>query len=260
MLKNSFNFSKFMFIFMAIFLLLPLVVLVAYSFNDGKNTWTGFSFRWYEILLTRKPALWQAFFNSMIVAFVSAIIATVIGTFMAISLNWYDFKLKKFVKSINYLPFVLPEIVVALSLAILFSTMKLNLGLINVILAHVSFTVPFVTLMVLARLDEFDNSLLEAASDLGAKQEQILTKVIIPSAFPGIVSGFVTAITLSLEDFVITAFVGSVGSTTLPVAINNAIRKDPDSNVVYALSVILIFGTILIAFMAKRFLKYLVKR
>lgn len=252
--------SKIVFILTVIFLLLPLVVLVLYSFNDGKNSWTHMSLRWYKILFERKPQLWVAFRHSIIVAIVSGLLATTIGTLMAIGLNWYRFKLKPYLQSILFMALILPDIIVGLSLAILFSSWRMNLGLLNVILAHVSFNIPFVTLIVLARLDEFDNSILEVANDLGANEWQRLTRVILPIAAPGIISALITAITLSLEDFVITVFVGSVGSTTLPVAINNAIRKDPDSNVVYALSVLLISGTVLLAISVRRFLKHLVKR
>ncbi len=252
--------SRIVFTLTVIFLLLPLLVLVLYSFNDGKNSWTHLSLRWYKILFERKPQLWGAFHHSIIVALVSGLFSTAIGTLMAIGLNWYRFKLKPYIRSVIFLALILPDIIVGLSLAILFSSWKMNLGLVNVILAHISFNIPFVTLMVLARLDEFDNSILEVASDLGANEWQRLTRVILPIASPGIISAFITAVTLSLEDFVITVFVGSVGSTTLPVAINNAIRKDPDSNVVYALSVLLISATVLLAVCVRRFLKYLVKR
>ncbi|MGL4524274.1 MAG: ABC transporter permease [Spirochaetia bacterium] len=252
--------SRTIFIMTAIFLLLPLFILVLYSFNDGKNTWTHLSLRWYKILFERKPQLWIAFRHSLVVALVSGIMATAIGTLMAIGLNWYKFRIKSYLFGMIFLALILPDIIVGLSLAILFSSLKLNLGLMNLILAHISFNIPFVTLIVLARLDEFDNSILEVSNDLGANEWQKLTKVILPIAAPGIVSALITAITLSLEDFVITVFVGTVGSTTLPVAINNAIRKDPDSNVVYALSVIMISGTVLIAVSARKFLKYLVKR
>lgn len=252
--------SRMIFILTTIFLLVPLVVLVLYSFNDGKNSWTHMSLRWYEILFQRKPQMWIAFGHSIVVALVSSLFATMIGTLMAIGLNWYQFKLKPYIRSALFMSLILPDIIIGLSLAILFSSWKLNLGLVNVILAHISFNIPFVTLIILARLDEFDNSILEVTSDLGANEWQRLTRVILPIAAPGIISAFITAITLSLEDFVITVFVGSVGSTTLPVAINNAIRKDPDSNVVYALSVLLISGTVLLAISVRRFLKYLVKR
>ncbi|WDI35688.1 ABC transporter permease [Entomospira entomophila] len=251
--------SRVVFILTAIFLIAPLLILIAYSFNGGKNSWTGFSLRWYEILFTRKEMLWQAFFNSILVSITAGIMATIIGTLSAIGLHWYRFRTKHYIQVSNFIALVLPEIVVGLSLAIFLTSLKINLGLGNVILAHVAFIIPFVTLMVLARLDEFDGSIIEAAEDLGAKDLQILTKVIIPIAKPSIIGGFVTGVTLSLEDFVITLFVGGVGSTTLPVAINNTIRKDPDSNVVYALSVILIAGTVLLVFTARRFLKYIVK-
>jgi spermidine/putrescine transport system permease protein len=251
--------ARVIFILTIIFLLLPLVILVLYSFNDGKNSWTHFSLRWYTILFQRKPLLWLAFKNSILVALASGLVATVIGTLAAIGLHWHQFSYKRYTQAIIFLPLVLPEIIVGLSLAILFSSIKLNLGLGNVILAHISFNIPFVTLMVLARLSEFDNTLIEASADLGANEVNRLFRVILPIAMPGIVSGFVTAVTLSLEDYIITLFVGSVGSVTLPVAISNSIRKDPDSNVVYALSVLLIAGTVLIAFSVRKFLKHLVK-
>ncbi|MCL2520428.1 MAG: ABC transporter permease [Spirochaetaceae bacterium] len=254
------KFSRIIFILTAIFLLLPLVILVATSFNDGRNSWTFFSLRWYRILFTSRPFLWEAFFNSIIVALISAAIATIIGTAAAIAINWYKFKLKTYVQSVNLIALVMPDIVIGLSLAILFSSMSLNLGLFNIILAHISFCIPFVTLIVLARLAEFDVNLLEAADDLGANEWQTLSRVILPMMVPAIIASFITAVTLSLEDFVVTSFVGAVGSTTLPVAINNAIRRDPDANVVYALSVIMIGGTILLAFCSKRFLKQLVQR
>ncbi|NIZ19290.1 ABC transporter permease [Entomospira culicis] len=251
--------SKVVFIMTAVFLIAPLLILIAYSFNGGKNSWTGFSLRWYEILFTRKENLWLAFFNSIIVAITAGVIATAIGTLSAIGLHWYTFRTKSYLQVTNFIALILPEIVVGLSLAIFFASLNLNLRLGNVIIAHVAFILPFVTLMVLARLDEFDSGIIEAAEDLGAKDSQILTKVILPIAKPSIIGSFVMGVTLSLEDFVITLFVGSVGSTTLPIAINNTIRKDPDSNVVYALSVILIAGTVLLAFSARRFLKYMVK-
>lgn len=251
--------SRVVFILTTIFLIAPLIILVAYSFNDGKNSWTGFSLRWYNILFTRKEALWQALLNSIIVAVTAGMLATTIGSLSAVGLHWYNFRTKSYIQVTNFIALVLPEIVVGLSLAIFLASLKLNLGLFNVILAHVAFILPFVTLMVLARLDEFDGAIVEAAEDLGAKDGYILTKVIIPMAKPGIIGSFVTGVTLSLEDFVITLFVGGVGSTTLPVAINNTIRKDPDSNVVYALSVLLIAGTVLLAISARKFLRYMVK-
>jgi spermidine/putrescine transport system permease protein len=204
--------------------------------------------------------LWEAFFNSLFVAFVSAAIATIIGTIAAIAINWYQFKLKVYIQTVNLVALVMPDIVIGLSLAILFSSLSLNLGLGNVVLAHIAFNIPFVTLIVLARLAQFDVNLLEASDDLGANEWQTLTKVILPITMPAVIASFITAVTLSLEDFVVTSFVAAVGSTTLPIAINNAIRRDPDANVVYALSVIMIVGTILLAFAAKRFLKYLVQR
>jgi spermidine/putrescine transport system permease protein len=132
----------------------------------------------------------------------------------------------------------------------------MQLGLATILIAHISFNLPFVFLMVMARLDEFDFSIIEAAHDLGANEIQTLLKVTIPVCMPGIVSGFLTAVTISLEDFVITYFVTGPGSSTLPIYIYSAIRFGV-SPVINALSVVMIFGTVLLTFLLRNFLKYI---
>jgi spermidine/putrescine transport system permease protein len=151
---------------------------------------------------------------------------------------------------------VLPEIIIGVSLSVFFAGVKMNLGLLTIYIAHVSFNLPFVFLMVMARLDEFDFSIIEAAHDLGANEAQTLLKVTIPVCMPGIISGFLTAVTLSLEDFVITYFVAGPGSTTLPIYIYSAIRFGV-SPVINALSVVMIFGTVMLTYLLRNFLKYI---
>lgn len=255
--RRPFSLSELIFISTLIFLFLPLFVLILYSFNSAKSMhWTGFSFIWYEQLFVNSRNLWRAFWNSMLIASTSAATATVLGTLGAIGVNWYRFRIRSYSQIVSFLPMVLPEIIIGVSLSVFFSGIGLKLGLLTIFIAHTTFNLPFVFLMVMARLDEFDFSIIEAAADLGATERQTLTKVTIPICMPGIVSGFLTAITISLEDFVITYFVAGPGSSTLPLYIYSAIRFGI-SPVINALSVVMILGTVLLTYLLRNFLKYI---
>ncbi|MDR0476294.1 MAG: ABC transporter permease [Treponema sp.] len=255
---KRFSFSNMVFAVTMIFLFMPLVILVFYSFNESRGMkWNGFSLKWYERLFSERE-LWRSFWNSIIIAVTSAATATVIGTFGAIGINWYRFKLRNYIQTISFLPMILPEIIIGVSLAIFFSGAGIPLGLFTIFIAHTSFNLPFVFLMVMARLDEFDFSIIEAAHDLGANDRQILSRVTIPVCMPGIISGMLTAITLSLEDFIITFFVAGPGSSTLPVFIYSAITKRGGmESVISALSVVMILGTVLLTYLLRNFLKYI---
>lgn len=256
-MKKRSSFSKNVFITTIIFLCMPLFVLVLYSFNESKSgSWTGFSLKWYIKLFADSPQLWRAFGNSAIVALSSALVATVIGTLGAVAVNWYSFRLRKYLRTITFLPMILPEIIIGVSLLVFFSGIGLRLSLFTVFVAHVSFNLPFVFLLVLARLEEFDFSIIEAARDLGASERQTLLRVILPISMPGIISGFLTAVTLSLEDFVITFFVTGPGATTLPLYVYSAIRFGV-SPVINALSVVMILGTVVLTWSTRNFLKYI---
>jgi spermidine/putrescine transport system permease protein len=255
--SKPFSLSQTIFIATLVFLFLPLMVLILYSFNASKGMgWTGFSFVWYEQLFFNSRDLWRAFWNSILIAFTSAATATVLGTLGAIGVNWYRFRLRGYVQAVSFLPMILPEIIIGVSLALFFSAVKIPLGLLTIFIAHTTFNLPFVFLMVMARLDEFDFSIIEAAHDLGASEKQTLFKVTVPICMPGIVSGFLTAVTISLEDFVITYFVAGPGSTTLPLYIYSAIRYGV-SPVINALSVVMILGTVLLTYLLRNFLKYI---
>ncbi|MDR1430090.1 MAG: ABC transporter permease [Spirochaetaceae bacterium] len=255
--RKRFSFSQTVFIATLVFLFLPLLVLILYSFNASKGmNWTGFSFIWYERLFFESRGLWRAFWNSILIAFSSAATATVMGTFGAIGVAWYRFRLRNYVQAISFLPMILPEIIVGVSLALFFAGIKLRLGLLTIFIAHTTFNLPFVFLMVTARLDEFDFAIIEAARDLGANERQTLGRVTIPVCMPGIISGFLTAVTISLEDFVITSFVSGPGSTTLPMFIFSAIRIGV-SPVINALSVVMILGTVFLTYLLRNFLKYI---
>jgi spermidine/putrescine transport system permease protein len=250
------SFSTTVFVITITFLFLPLLVLIIYSFNDSTSMyWTKFSLRWYERLFGSRELL-RALTNSIIVALSSAITATVLGTIGAIGVNWYRFKMKSYVQTISFMPMILPEIIIGVSLAIFFAGVGIPLGLFTIYVAHTTFNLPFVFLMVMARLDEFDFSIIEAAQDLGASERQTMLRVTVPICMPGILSGFLTAITLSLEDFVITFFVAGPGSSTLPIFIYSAItRKGGITPLISALSVVMILGTVVLSVILRKFLK-----
>ncbi len=238
-----------------LFLFLPLAVIVVFSFNRAKGmVWTGFSVGWYEKLFLDSEKLWSSFSNSLIIALSSAGTATVLGTLAAIGVNWYRFRFRVYIQTISFLPMILPEVILGISMLIFFSAVNLPLGMLTIYIAHTSFCLPFVFLMVLARLDEFDFSIIEASRDLGATERQTLIKVIIPAVMPGILSAFLMSVTLSLEDFVITFFVSGPGSTTLPLYVFSMVRYGI-SPVINALSLVLILGTMIIAFSLRNFLK-----
>ena len=222
-----------------LFLFIPLFVIIFYSFNESKDTnFTRFSFIWYEKLFLQSGDLWASLAKSLIVAFSSAFVATVLGTLAAIGISWYKFLGRKYIQTTSFLPMVLPDVIMGVSMLIFFSGIKLSLGLFTIFIAHTTFCLPFVYLMVSARVDEFDYSIIEASHDLGANEVQTLFKVIIPAIMPGIVSGFMMSVTMSIEDFVITSLVnGNV--ETLPIYVYNMIRHGV-SPVINALSFVLI--------------------
>jgi spermidine/putrescine transport system permease protein len=254
------KFSLGMFTLIIIFLYMPLMILVVYSFNESRMmSWGGFSLRWYSDLFFKSESLWRSFENSLIVAVTSASVSTVIGTLGAIGLYWYRFKFKKIIQIAAFIPMLIPEIIIGVSLLIFFAGIHLKLSLFTIFLAHTTFNIPFVLLIVMARLEEFDFTIIEAAHDLGAEEIQALTKVIIPTAMPGIISGFLIAVTLSLEDFVITFFVSGPGSSTLPVHIYSMIRFGV-SPVINALSVVVIAGTAVLAVLSRNVVKYMFQK
>ena len=258
---RTFSFSRMIFVATMIFLFMPLVVLFISSFNESPTMrWTSFSLRWYERLLTER-GLWLSFKNSIIVAVSAAFTATIFGTLGAIGVIWYKFRLRNYIQTISLLPTIMPEIIIGVSLAIFFSSVGIPLGLFTVYLAHATFCLPFVFLMVKARLDEFDFSIIEAAQDLGATERQTLMKVTIPVCMPGIIAGFLMAVTLSLQDFVITFFVAGPGATTLPIFIFSAItRRGAVAPMISALSVVMILGTVILAYLLRNFLRYFVSK
>ena len=185
-------------------LYLPISVLIIYSFNSSKYSveWKGFTFQWYENLLSQ-TALLEATWHSISVAFVSAIIATVLGTLGALTLYRYDFFGKKLIHSLVYVLIMSPEIVMGISLLMLFVFVSLPLGFFTLLIAHITFCLPFVIVTVMARLNGFDKNIIEAAKDLGASEFITFKTIILPNTIPAIVSGFLLSLTLSFPDFLI---------------------------------------------------------
>ena len=252
--------SLFFFILVLIFFYLPIIMLVVLSFNNSRGfSWGGFSLKWYIELFRNSPDLWEAVLRSILIAIGSSFLSVVIATLGAIAIKWYNFKVKKYVKFISYIPLVIPDIIMGISLAIFFANIikgGVPLSMWTIFIAHTTFNIPFALFIIMSRLDEFDYSVVEAAYDLGASEFTTLIKVIIPMMMPGIIAGFLMAVTLSFDDFVITSFVSGNGQPTLPIYIYASIKRGV-SPVVNALSVILIIGTIILTFSSRKLQKNL---
>lgn len=227
-----------------VFLFLPIFVLILFSFNTSQLniTFEGFTLKWYGELF-KNTTLLLALKNTLIVAIVSTVVSTVIGTISAYGLYKYDFPLKKIVNRLLYIPVVIPEIVLGISLLAIYTVFKLELGMTTLILAHISFSIPFVIINVRNILEQMDGNLILAANDLGASKLKTFLYVTIPSLMLGILSGAELAFTLSLDDVVISYFTAGPGSNTLPLQIYSIIKTGvtPDVNALITLMLLVIF-------------------
>ena len=228
-----------------LFLFLPISVIVVNSFNATTTkpymSWKGFTFDWY-IKLWDNSSLLEAFGTTMIIAVISTILATIIGTIGAIGIYKYTFKGKSLINGLLYIPVVIPEIVLGISLLTIFSKVNIPRGMITLIMAHVTFCVPFVIFNVRARLTGYDNSIEEASMDLGANRLRTFFEITIPVLAPGILGGALLAFTLSIDDVIISYFV--YGQTkTYPLKVMESVKSgvSPDVN---ALSTLILLGTI----------------
>lgn len=232
---------------------LPILVLVAFSFNQSRFSvaWTGFTLDWY-VRLTERPDILAALKASLIVGSASTLVATVLGTLIALALARHVFRGRVLYEGMLYLPIVTPEIVVGISLLILFVTLGIPLGLTTITIAHVAFNISFVTVVVLARLSGMDRSLEEAAMNLGADEITTFRRVTVPQLWPGILAGALLAFTMSFDDFVITFFVSGVGSTTLPLLVYSMVRKSIEPSI-NAISTIILAVTTVTIYLADRY-------
>jgi len=261
------------------FLYAPIIGLMLFSFNASKTNifFEGFitrfgplqmngstvvqspcgPFHWF-CELSKNAEVRNAAKNTLTIAFISTITSTVIGTLAALALQRYDFRLKSFAQLSLYIPIVIPEIVMGIGILVLFSQLfsflnnlldiRLAMGLPTVIVSHIAFSIPFVTLVVQARLQGFDKSYEEAAMDLGANELTTFWRVTFPMILPGVLSGALLAFTLSLDDFVITFFTTGPGSTTLPIYVYGLLRRiiTPQVNALSTIWVLVVFTVVLI--------------
>ena len=234
------------------FLHAPLLVLVVFSFNASKFSveWTGFTLHWYERLLERQDIL-DGLYRSVVVGAFSTVISTFLGTLMALALARHELRGRRLVEALLYVPIVTPEIVVGISLLILFVMAGLPLGMPAIVVAHVAFNISFVAVVVHARLQGMDRSLEEAAMILGADELTAFWRVTVPQLWPGILSVAMLAFTMSFDDYVITSFVSGTGSQTLPMVVYSMVRKNIEPSI-NAISTLVLVATTVLIFAADR--------
>ena len=279
-------FVRFTTAFVYFFLYAPIVILIIFSFNSSKTNvlFGGFisqtgplimdgstvvqspcgAFHWF-CELSKNREVMNATKNTLTIATISTLTATLIGTMAALALQRYNFKLKSFSQVALYIPIVIPEIVMGIGILVLFSQLftfmnsslglagdaRLSMGLPTVVVSHIAFSIPFVTLVVQARLQGFDKSFEEASMDLGANELTTFWRVTLPSIMPGVLSGALMAFTLSLDDFVITFFTTGPGASTLPIYVYGLLRRivTPQVN---ALSTVWVLVVITVVFISQQ--------
>lgn len=208
-----------------VFLYAPIATLIVFSFNDGKGSrWKGFSLRWYEELFESRIIM-EALKNTLMIALLSALIAVVIGTITCIGINSLKGAPKSVYLALNNIPLLNSDLVTGLSLMLVFITVGWKFGYSTILAAHITFNIPYVILSVMPKLRQCNKSTYEAAIDLGAGPVYAFMKVVFPELIPGIVSGFLLAFTMSLDDFIITYFTRGAGINTLSTLIYSEVRK-----------------------------------
>jgi spermidine/putrescine transport system permease protein len=224
-------------------LYLPVAVLVITSFNASRfgGSWAGFTWSWYAKLF-HEPSIWSALINSLIVATYSSLFSTTLGVTAALALYHYRSPLQRAHLGLLLSPLVMPDILMGISLLLLFVSIHLKLSLLTVFLAHTTFSVSYVAMIVRTRMETIDRAIIEAAKDLGASSRQVFWRVIFPILTPAIIAGGLLAFTLSLDDFVITFFVVGPGATTLPVYVFS-MMKFGSPPLINALSTLLLLFT-----------------
>ncbi len=236
--------KKLYFYFILLFLYAPILTLVVFSFNDAKSRgkWGGFSFRWYRELF-HNSAIMDALVTTLLLALLAALISTVIGTISALALHKSGVFFRKSMINLTYLPMMNSDIVTGVSLMLLFTFLHFELGFVTLLLSHITFCIPYVILSVMPKLYGLNQNVYEAALDLGASPLQAYRKIVLPDILPGIISGFLISITLSIDDFVISFFNTGNGIKNISILVYTSKTGVKPEN--YALSSIM-FGAILI--------------
>lgn len=248
-MKNKHIASKIYTTLVMLFLYLPIFVLIIFSFNEGKTTvWKGFSLKWYEELF-RDDNIINALGNSLLIAVLASLFSTVLGTAAAIGINNFKGKRRLVIQSVSNIPIISPDIVMGVSLMLLFTFLgvlfNFEMGFFTVLIAHICFCVPFVVLNVMPRIRKMDQSIYDAALDLGCNQWQAFYKVVIHELMPGIFSGLLMSFTYSLDDFIITYFTRGAKFQNLSIEIYSMTHRriSPKIN---ALSALLFLAVLII--------------
>lgn len=250
--------GKIYLVLVMLFLYVPIFVLIVFSFNESKSrsVFSGFTLDWYRKLF-QNDIIISSLVNTLIIAVIASIVSTVLGTLAAIGINSMKKVPKAIVMNITNMPIINPEIVTGVSLMLLFvffaARMNLEFGFVTLLIAHITFDVPYVILNVMPKFRQMDPHLYEAAQDLGCSPFKVFIKVVLPEIMPGVVSGFLMAFTYSLDDFVISYFTSGSSSQTLPVTIYSMTRRkvSPEIN---ALSTI-IFVVVVVILIVKNFIE-----
>ena len=233
-----------------VYLYTPIIILIANSFNASKYglKWNGFTTKWYE-LLAGNDSLVQAAMNSITIAIFASTISLVIGTLGAVALFKYSFKGKKFVSGLLFVVMMSPDIVMAISLLALFIMLGFDLGFVTLLIAHITFCIPFVVITVYSRLSNFDSAILEAGKDLGASEATIFRRIILPIAKPAIIASWLLTFTLSLDDVIISSFVTGPSFEVLPLKIYSMVKVgvSPEVNAMATLLILVTLSLVVAA-------------
>lgn len=240
------------FTFVVIFLYIPILILIVFSFNDSRiiSSWKGFTFKYYQ-LLWENTDIKYAFRNTMLIAFLSTLISTALGVLAALGLENKNFKARQGIQALVYVPLVIPDILMGVSLALLFSFAKVSTGMMTVMIAHITFCVSYTIIVIQSRLKGFDHSLVEAAMDLGAKPATVFWRIKFPLMMPGIIAAALLAFTLSIDDFIITFFTSGRGFDTLPIYVEGTIRRGAITTI-NSLSTLMIGFTLFLVLLTTR--------
>ena len=237
---------------------IPVLVMIQFSFHDAKRnySWEGFTTAWYGKLFSfRNHDLWEALVYSLIIAVVATVISVVIGVLGGIGLKKFHFRGKKFINLMLYVPIVVPEIVLAVSMLIIFMTIGIKLGMGTIVIGHCTFCIPYAVVTIKGRISGDNDTLQEASMDLGANRVQTFWRVTIPSIMPGIMSAAFLSFTLSIDDVIMSNMLASARQSTLPVLILSVNRTGitPDINALTTLMVlVMVFGMLVMNFIQRR--------
>jgi len=237
---------------------IPVLVMIQFSFNDAKRnySWEGFTTAWYGKLFSfRNHDLWEALVYSLVIAVVATVISVVIGVLGGIGLKKFHFRGKKFINLMLYVPIVVPEIVLAVSMLIIFMTIGIKLGMGTIVIGHCTFCIPYAVVTIKGRISGDNDTLQEASMDLGANRVQTFWRITIPSIMPGIMSAAFLSFTLSIDDVIMSNMLASARQSTLPVLILSVNRTGitPDINALTTLMVlVMVFGMLVMNFIQRR--------